>query len=216
MSKIPYFPFYPDDYLSSPKVLKMSDAQQGIYVRLLCLSWKYPNCKLPSDQESLMRLCPRSRWKNIKYVVQECFMIDGDLTYNLRLMHEHSKALAKSEKMKKSANYRWNKEKQDADAMQRQCKGNNNQNQNQNHIKNKDIGTKTEKRFVPPLVDEVTKYCIERGNKIDPQKFLDHYQSNGWKVGKAPMKDWKAAIRTWERNSFEAPERKILPNGREH
>lgn len=54
------------------------------------------------------------------------------------------------------------------------------------------------KRFVPPTVDEVRAYCLERGNGIDPQKFVDHYTSNGWMVGKNKMKDWKAAVRTWE------------------
>lgn len=53
-------------------------------------------------------------------------------------------------------------------------------------------------RFVPPTLDDVTAYCTERGNGIDPQRFIDYYQSNGWKVGKNPMKDWKAAVRNWE------------------
>lgn len=53
-------------------------------------------------------------------------------------------------------------------------------------------------RFAPPTLDDVTAYCTERGNGIDPQRFIDYYQSNGWKVGKNPMKDWKAAVRNWE------------------
>lgn len=57
-----------------------------------------------------------------------------------------------------------------------------------------------QKRFVPPTVEEVAAYCRERQNNVDAQRFVDFYTSNGWKVGgKAPMKDWKAAIRsTWE------------------
>lgn len=54
------------------------------------------------------------------------------------------------------------------------------------------------KRFVPPSVDEVRDYCQERGNNVDPQRFVDYYSSNGWMVGKTKMKDWKAAVRTWE------------------
>lgn len=58
-------------------------------------------------------------------------------------------------------------------------------------------------RFVPPSVDEVAAYCKERGNKVDPQQFVDHYQSNGWKVGgRGAMKDWKASVRTWEKNGY--------------
>ena len=54
------------------------------------------------------------------------------------------------------------------------------------------------KRFIPPTVDEVREYCQERGNCVDPQRFVDYYSSNGWMVGKTKMKDWKAAVRTWE------------------
>ena len=55
------------------------------------------------------------------------------------------------------------------------------------------------KRFSPPSFDDVKSYCQERENGVDPQAFVDWYTSNGWKVGKNPMKDWKAAVRTWER-----------------
>ena len=54
------------------------------------------------------------------------------------------------------------------------------------------------KRFVPPTVDEVRAYCQDRQNGVDPQRFVDYYSSNGWMVGKNKMKDWKAAVRTWE------------------
>lgn len=55
--------------------------------------------------------------------------------------------------------------------------------------------------FQAPSVDEVREYCKERGNKIDPETFVDHYTANGWKVGgKGAMKDWRASVRTWERN----------------
>lgn len=56
------------------------------------------------------------------------------------------------------------------------------------------------KRFIPPTVDEVAAYCQERDNGLDPETFVDFYASKGWMVGKNPMKDWKAAVRTWERS----------------
>lgn len=58
------------------------------------------------------------------------------------------------------------------------------------------------KRFTPPTLEEVQAYCLERKNKVDPQRFIDYYTSNGWVVGKNKMKDWKAAVRTWERNGY--------------
>lgn len=55
------------------------------------------------------------------------------------------------------------------------------------------------KRFVKPTVEEVAAYCKERNNNVDPQRFWDFYEAKGWKVGNQPMKDWKAAVRTWEK-----------------
>ena len=54
--------------------------------------------------------------------------------------------------------------------------------------------------FHPPTVEEVKAYCLERKNKVDAVRFVDYYTANGWKVGKNPMKDWRAAVRTWERD----------------
>lgn len=56
-------------------------------------------------------------------------------------------------------------------------------------------------RFSPPTVEEVRSYCAERNNNVDAQRFVDYYTANGWLVGKNKMKDWRAAVRTWERNN---------------
>jgi hypothetical protein len=69
---------------------------------------------------------------------------------------------------------------------------------------NKEQKPKTENKIksegARPTLEQVRAYCNERNNGVDPQKWLDHYTANGWKVGRNPMKDWKAAVRTWERN----------------
>lgn len=54
-------------------------------------------------------------------------------------------------------------------------------------------------RFKPPTVEEVRAYCEERGNGVDAQRFVDYYEAAGWKRGKTPIKDWRACVRTWER-----------------
>lgn len=53
-------------------------------------------------------------------------------------------------------------------------------------------------RFVPPTVEEVKAYCLERGNGIDAQHFVDFYESRGWKYNNTSIRDWKACVRTWE------------------
>ena len=61
------------------------------------------------------------------------------------------------------------------------------------------IGQK-QKKFVKPSLKEISDYCKERNNDVNPERFLNYYEANGWKVGRNNMKDWKAAIRTWEVN----------------
>lgn len=67
--------------------------------------------------------------------------------------------------------------------------------------------------FIPPTPEEVNAYCKKRNNGIDGTEFVDFYTSKGWMVGKNKMKDWQAAVRTWERSSNRTappPERKWI------
>jgi hypothetical protein len=61
--------------------------------------------------------------------------------------------------------------------------------------------------FTPPTLDEVKAYCQERNNSVDPEKWYDFYESKGWMIGKNKMKDWKAAVRTWERGCDSKPQK---------
>ena len=54
-----------------------------------------------------------------------------------------------------------------------------------------------------PTLDEVREYCRERGNAVDPDKWFNYYESNGWRVGRNPMRDWRACVRTWEKNGYD-------------
>ena len=62
-----------------------------------------------------------------------------------------------------------------------------------------------EKRFSVPTLEEVSSYCQERNNGVDAERFINYYESKGWKVGSSPMKDWRAAVRTWEKNYTAKP-----------
>lgn len=64
------------------------------------------------------------------------------------------------------------------------------------------------KRFSKPSVEEIREYCNERQNTVDPEQFYDFYESKGWVVGKSPMKDWKSAVRTWERERANKPKQR--------
>lgn len=74
---------------------------------------------------------------------------------------------------------------------------------NNNTFSNKETG-----RFKKPSIEEIRSYCLEKGSRVDPEQFFNFYESNGWMVGKNHMKDWKAAVRTWEKREKEVPQRK--------
>lgn len=61
------------------------------------------------------------------------------------------------------------------------------------------VEKKSEKRFSAPTVEDVKGYCNEKGLSVDADRFVDFYASKGWRVGNAPMKDWRAAVRNWAR-----------------
>jgi hypothetical protein len=71
--------------------------------------------------------------------------------------------------------------------------------------KDKEQGLGVGEKNTRPTLDEVKAYCAERGSKVDPDKWFAYYESNGWRVGKNPMKNWQAAVRTWEKSEFNTP-----------
>ena len=87
------------------------------------------------------------------------------------------------------------------DPIKENLKDNNTSTNNKEINNNKLLFTK--KHFKKPTLDEVQQYCSERKNNISAEKFIDYYESNGWKVGRNSMKDWKATIRNWEKNQQE-------------
>ena len=74
--------------------------------------------------------------------------------------------------------------------------------------KDKEVEVESNKRFKPPNLDEVAAYCKERNNGINAEAFIDYYAARNWMLGKVKMKDWKAAVRTWERNGYSCDQKK--------
>lgn len=69
--------------------------------------------------------------------------------------------------------------------------------------------------FTPPTPDEVSAYCRERGNAVDADRFCDFYASKGWMIGNQRMKDWRAAVRTWEKRGETQAAQRAAPGGKE-
>ena len=78
-------------------------------------------------------------------------------------------------------------------------------NPNTNPNPNARDNARTHEKFVKPTLEEVKAYCAERKNNVDAEHFVDYYESNGWIVGKTHMKDWRATVRSWEKNGYNKP-----------
>ena len=76
------------------------------------------------------------------------------------------------------------------------------------NINNNSLYKRESSRFQKPSIDEIRQYCSSRNNRVDPEQFFNFYESKGWIIGKSPMKDWRAAVRTWEKREKEVPQRK--------
>ena len=146
--------------------------------------------------------------KNIKYaVVQVKKQLDEDL--------ERWKEMCK--KNKENINKRWDTERNkntpnNTTEYDRIPLNTKNTDKDKDKDKDKDINISIKEkecikektptsRFIPPTPEEIKAYCEERNNLVDVERFYDFYQSKGWMVGKNKMKDWKAAVRTWEKEA---------------
>jgi len=78
-------------------------------------------------------------------------------------------------------------------------------------IEREEAGKPPRQTFVKPSIDEIREYCRERGNAVDPCRFIDFYESKGWLIGKNKMKDWRAAVRTWEHGESKPSEATVKP-----
>lgn len=116
--KIPYFQFYPQDYLSDPKCAQLTYEEKGVYIEILCRMWTYQDssCSLPADDLFLQRILKvrPTKWKKLKSALFEgvapVLEIKNDRIINKRLFDEHQKVKEKSQKNSDNANKRWGKE----------------------------------------------------------------------------------------------------------
>lgn len=80
----------------------------------------------------------------------------------------------------------------------------------ENSIEYKERNIK-ERKFRKPTLQEVQEYCEERNNNVDPEQFINFYESKNWMIGKNKMKDWKACIRTWEKRATKSVVVETIP-----
>jgi uncharacterized protein YdaU (DUF1376 family) len=215
MANFAYMPLYVADYLAD--TAHLSAAEHGVYLMLLMTYWQRQG-GLPMDEAKLSRIARVSDkdWLRVRDNVMAFFRIQDGFLVQERMERELGFVREKTTKAKASASLRWSNSvangmrthsERTANEVPTQCSS-------VSVSVSEDINTKTvqepasaafapppkKARFSKPSLEEITAYCTERGNSVDPQHWLDHYTSNGWKVGRNPMTDWRATVRTWERN----------------
>ncbi len=201
-----YYQFNIGDYKSHTSHL---DPIEDIAYRRL-LDWCYLHEKpLPKSINEIERLINmRTHYESIATVLKEFFyVVKGKGWFHSRVEKEITAYKEKSEKARNSAKARWGNTKSDANAMPAQSERNANHKPITNNHKPLNNNHKT-KRFKKPTIEEIKQHIHEKGYSVNPASFFNHYESNGWKVGKNPMKNWKAAINTWESKN-EKPQRPV-------
>jgi hypothetical protein len=197
MSHDPAFLFYPNDWLGG--TMGMTAEEKGAYIDLLVFQFNNKGHFTEGQAKQVLSICFASVWQ----VVKNKFKTEGEnseFLYNERLREEIEKRQAFSESRRINALHEKRPRKKKIKGMKAYAKYMGNENENRNI----DINKKEKKVFVKPSLEEVRAYCLERKNKIDPQYFIDYQAARDWKLkGGQKIKDWKAVIRTWEKNDFE-------------
>ncbi len=191
MAKDPAVLFYTSDFLSGTSFF--TDEQRGQYILLLC-------------QQHQLGVIPKNHMINIckssDSLVISKFMVDANGNYYNKRMREEGEKRAKYCESRGSNKKGHFKNKIILKSYENHME---NENDNGNEDVNRD---KNNKIFKKPSIEEVMIYCAERKNNVRPDKFFDFYESKGWMIGKNKMINWKAAIRTWEKQDIKLPEEK--------
>ena len=181
MSKDPAFLFYSSDFLTG--TLLMSMEQKGKFITLLCIQHQ----KGHLSEKDMLHICG-SYDEDVFTKFQKD---EHGKFYNIRLEEEVDKRKAYSESRR---NNRKKKEDMNNTSLS-YVEHMENENENENLIEKKKVA-----RFQKPTIEQLKEYMSEQGMNDIAENWLNHYEANGWMVGKVKMKDWKASVRTWKIN----------------
>ena len=189
MKRLDWFKFNPMDWLAG-SIQLLSDAEKGTYIDLCALIWKaggeLENNKLLHRKLRLDNATACDRINS--YCDLEILAMRDDIL-SVKFLSEQLKEIeSTANKNAENARKRWENK---GSSMRRDA------NKNKKEIKNKNKKV-NQKSFTPPTLLEVAQYCADRNNGVNHEKWHAFYEAKGWMVGKNKMKDWKAAVRTWE------------------
>ena len=184
MAKDPAVLFYTSDFLTG--TMTMTNESVGKYVRLLCLQHQRGSL----TEKDMLYICG-----TYEKDIWDKFTKDGGIYYNKRLKDEAHK------RQKYSESRRLNRKSPNKIRRKRKLsyvKHMENENENINENINKNNKNKNKNKNKKPTLPQCKEYFLSlRSTLVEADRFFDYYTSNGWKVGKNPMKDWRAAARNW-------------------
>lgn len=191
---LPWLRLY-TEIIDDPKTGTLSDAAFRSYIELLCIA------RQQGDDGETGMTGEQLDWKlrrNVTETLQELLRanlvtLNNDKTVSIpAFVNRQKKSDTSAERVRK---HRENKKKAGCNVTETGAK----RPKSKKEIEKESNSNRGKtSRFAHPTLQEVSDYCRERGNSVDPQRFVDYYASNGWMVGKSKMKDWKAAVRNWE------------------
>lgn len=202
--------YFSHDYnaRSDPKIKrllsKLGITGYGVYWAIVEDLYNNANA-LPSDYGTIAYDL-RCEVSMIKSIIEDfdLFEISGEYFGSPSVERRLNKRSEKSSKARLSAQIRWNKiVNNDADAKRTHtdCNAIKGKERKGKEINKESIEKETVKRFLPPSVEEVKNYVSEKGYTVDPESFVAFYSSKNWYIGTNKMKDWRAAIITWEKRN---------------
>jgi hypothetical protein len=181
MSKDPAFLFYSSDFLTG--TLLMSMEQKGKFITLLCIQHQ----KGHLSEKDMLHICG-SYDEDVFTKFQKD---EQGKFYNIRLEEEVDKRKAYSESRRNNRKKKEDMNNTSSSYVQHM----ENENENEDLIEKKKVA-----RFQKPTIEQLKEYMNEQGMNDIAENWLNHYEANGWMVGKNKMKDWKASVRTWKIN----------------
>lgn len=199
-----YYQFNIGDYASH--TARLSPMEDLAYRRLLDLYYLNEKPFTGTVEDIAREIGLNTCLTDVEYVLNKYFSLDGETWSHKRAELEIAEYQRKRKSRQKAGK---------ASGKARQVKASeqvlNNVELTNNHkplTKNQEPVKKTSPRFTRPSVDEIRAYCLERKNTIDPESFFAHYEANGWVQGKGkPIKNWKMAVITWEKQRSENTQR---------
>lgn len=211
-AKMPAFQFYPADWLKDPNLQSCSLAAKGLWIEILCKMHEMPirgvlrTSGAAWSKNRIVRSINGATAEQLEELIEAGVLKcnRSGVFYSARMLKDFRSYQAKARAGSKGGsqvNGKQTASKTQANAKQTPSKTQAKRGSSSSSSVSSSTSKKSN-RFCPPTVDEVRAYCQERGNSVAPQKFIDHYEANGWVRGKAqtPIKDWKACVRTWEGN----------------